>query len=171
MTERDDAWVADGMCSKPVIATIPFITPVVIIARWEPNLWFVDKGQGRTARAVCAQCPVWLACLDYAIETRQDYGCWGGAGEQVRRGLSRILRDEGRHAFLVAAQDHMDRLRELAVTGVQPEGALNVNGPNATHGKAATYARGCRCDDCRDAIRESQQRNRKRRADGEDEVA
>lgn len=30
------------------------------------------------ARKVCASCPVRLACLAYALKTRQDSGVWGG---------------------------------------------------------------------------------------------
>lgn len=37
------------------------------------------------AKAVCAVCPVRQECLDYAIDTRQEDGIWGGLTETERR--------------------------------------------------------------------------------------
>ena len=44
------------------------------------------------AKAVCAQCEVRMACLDYAVETRQEFGIWGGTDEEERRDLARRAR-------------------------------------------------------------------------------
>lgn len=48
----------------------------------------VDK-----AMAVCEICPVRYECLEYALETRQEYGVWGGKTAQerlkIRRGRNR----------------------------------------------------------------------------------
>ncbi len=41
------------------------------------------------ALAVCARCPVRDQCLDFALETRQHDGIWGGATETERRRLRR----------------------------------------------------------------------------------
>ena len=41
------------------------------------------------AKAVCAGCPVRLACLTFALDTRQGYGIWGGYDEDERRLLLR----------------------------------------------------------------------------------
>lgn len=46
--------------------------------------------QGRFARitaakAVCHVCPVEQACGDWAIETDQDFGVWGGMTERERK--------------------------------------------------------------------------------------
>jgi WhiB family redox-sensing transcriptional regulator len=30
------------------------------------------------ARSICAQCTIRTACLDYAVETTQAFGVWGG---------------------------------------------------------------------------------------------
>ena len=40
------------------------------------------------AKEVCGQCPVHRDCLDYALETNQDSGIWGGTSEEERRVLS-----------------------------------------------------------------------------------
>ncbi|MHB1445198.1 MAG: WhiB family transcriptional regulator, partial [Acidimicrobiales bacterium] len=43
-------------------------------------------------KTVCAQCEVRVACLDYAMETRQEFGIWGGTDEDERRSLVRRVR-------------------------------------------------------------------------------
>src|SRR5260370_316939 len=44
------------------------------------------------AEAVCAGCAVRQECLDFAIQTNQEYGVWGGAAEDERRGMRRAWR-------------------------------------------------------------------------------
>jgi len=39
----------------------------------------------RRAAAVCARCPVWVECLEYALTQPEHYGVWGGSGENARR--------------------------------------------------------------------------------------
>lgn len=62
----------------------------------DPTLWFPDEHGGqyaaRMARKVCADCPVRLECLDYALTTHQLFGVWGGLSEQQRRPLHRERR-------------------------------------------------------------------------------
>ena len=41
------------------------------------------------AKAVCARCSVTEVCLQYALETGQDSGVWGGLSEDERRALKR----------------------------------------------------------------------------------
>lgn len=61
--------------------------------RTDPELFFpvADEGteaferEAAPARALCAGCPVRAACLDYALETGQDYGIWGGTSPAERR--------------------------------------------------------------------------------------
>ena len=49
----------------------------VAAASWESAL----------AKRVCAGCDVLVECRDYALETRQPFGVWGGLDEQERREL------------------------------------------------------------------------------------
>ena len=37
------------------------------------------------AKAICARCPVRLACLDWALTTREPHGVWGGYAESERK--------------------------------------------------------------------------------------
>jgi WhiB family redox-sensing transcriptional regulator len=41
------------------------------------------------AKAVCRECPVQGACLEFALVTNQDSGVWGGTSEEERRKLRR----------------------------------------------------------------------------------
>lgn len=45
--------------------------------------------QTEQAIAVCAHCPVAQACLDWALDTNQQDGIWGGRTEDQRRALRR----------------------------------------------------------------------------------
>lgn len=44
------------------------------------------------AKAVCAQCPVQLECLEHAIGNREHNGVWGGATERERQRIIRRRR-------------------------------------------------------------------------------
>ena len=44
------------------------------------------------AKAICADCPVRQACLEYALAHREREGVWGGATERERRRLIRQRR-------------------------------------------------------------------------------
>ena len=53
-----------------------------------------DLIQIERAKKVCAKCPVRNTCLEYALETRQPIGIWGGKTEHERRNIktSRFIR-------------------------------------------------------------------------------
>ncbi|MDR8409315.1 WhiB family transcriptional regulator [Nonomuraea sp. 3-1Str] len=59
----------------------------------DPELFFpiTMEGPGREqveqAKSVCRGCPVRQPCLDYAIDTRQVNGVWGGTDPDQRRSL------------------------------------------------------------------------------------
>lgn len=39
------------------------------------------------AKAICEDCSVQSACLDYALDIREPHGIWGGLNESERRTL------------------------------------------------------------------------------------
>lgn len=45
--------------------------------------------QAEQAKAVCRRCPVREPCLQWALETGQSIGVWGGTSETERRALKR----------------------------------------------------------------------------------
>ena len=60
----------------------------------DPELFFPISESGRSwlqirqAKRVCARCRVRQSCLDFAIDTRQPHGIWGGLSEEERRMLA-----------------------------------------------------------------------------------
>ena len=71
----------------------------------DPDLFFPVGTTGYAlvqidrAKQVCTECPVRVECLDYALETNQDSGIWGGTSEEERRTLRRRI--AGRERMLV----------------------------------------------------------------------
>lgn len=65
----------------------------------EPSQFFPDGSTGGwipfidAAKAICAACPVLAACREWALDTRQPYGIWGGLTEQERRRVHNRLAD------------------------------------------------------------------------------
>ena len=57
----------------------------------DPELFFPVGTTGKAlvaidkAKSVCGECPVSLPCLDFALDTNQDAGIWGGMSEEERR--------------------------------------------------------------------------------------
>lgn len=71
--------------------------------RTNPSLFFPVGSTGAAlakitqATAICATCPVQEACLQYALESNQESGVWGGYAEDERRQLrKRWLADRRR---------------------------------------------------------------------------
>lgn len=76
--ELDVTWQADALC-----------------AQTDPELFFPEKGDpGRAAKAVCAACLVRAECLDYALDSGERYGIYGGMGEVARRRLLTLDDDD-----------------------------------------------------------------------------
>ncbi len=63
----------------------------------DPDLFFPVGTTGQAlvqierAREVCGQCPVSTDCLEFALETNQDSGIWGGTSEEERRKIRREI--------------------------------------------------------------------------------
>jgi hypothetical protein len=59
----------------------------------DPDLFFpvgiggAVAAQNEQAKQVCRQCPVRVACLNFALDTGQTSGVWGGLSEAERREL------------------------------------------------------------------------------------
>ena len=60
---------------------------------FDPMLFFPPPaGDERTPLAICENCCVVEACLDYALRANERWGVWGGTTQRYRRNLSRRLR-------------------------------------------------------------------------------
>ncbi len=64
----------------------------------DPELFFPIGTTGQAAvqieaaKAVCVRCDVRPECLEWAMETGQEAGVWGGLSEDERRALRRSRR-------------------------------------------------------------------------------
>ncbi|MFE9232025.1 WhiB family transcriptional regulator [Cellulosimicrobium funkei] len=82
-TERPLDWRALGACTTE-----------------DPEAFFHPEGERglmrqrrvEAAKAICGRCPFAAECLDYAITTGQEYGVWGGVGEDERLPMIRDRR-------------------------------------------------------------------------------
>jgi len=62
-------WVGGALC-----ATHP-----------DKSIFFPVVGKSaRVAKEVCASCPVWKECLQYALDNHERYDIWGGLGFKER---------------------------------------------------------------------------------------
>lgn len=91
---------------------------------------FFDEEQTEAARAVCSGCECRVACLAFAVETRTEYGIFGGQSPEERK-----------------PQWPKERKPAKVQPAKQPGVVLNVKG----HGTRYAYSKGCRCDPCRQA--------------------
>jgi hypothetical protein len=63
--------------------------------REDPDLFAPDGSTGKwveviaQAKAICGRCPVIDTCLNWALDTRQESGIWGGLTEDERWNLRR----------------------------------------------------------------------------------
>ena len=68
----------------------------------DPELFFPIGTTGQAllqiakAKSICGQCPVTVECLEFALETNQDTGIWGGNSEDERRHMRRTAAQQAR---------------------------------------------------------------------------
>lgn len=77
---NDEAWRIQAACADT-----------------NPNLFF-PKGKDEklvaAAKEVCDSCVVVTECFNYAVETGQNDGIWGGTTEEERRQMRREIREQ-----------------------------------------------------------------------------
>lgn len=56
-----------------------------LCAQTDPELFFPpDKETERTAKKICGECTVRVACLAFALENDEPWGVWGGLSKKER---------------------------------------------------------------------------------------
>lgn len=97
----------------------------------DPELWFPIGTSGPAlvqtdqAKAVCARCPSRQACLDWALDTGQHAGVWGGLSEderwRLRTGKPRQHRtsDDGRPAWQTIVESRLEEYQALEAQGLK----------------------------------------------------
>ena len=69
----------------------------------DPDLFFPVGTTGpallqiEAAKSVCRTCTVRDECLQYAVDSNQEYGVWGGTTEEERRYMRRELATRAIH--------------------------------------------------------------------------
>ena len=72
----------------------------------DPDLFFPIGTTGQAllqidrAKQVCNECTVQVSCLEFALETNQDSGIWGGTSEEERRDIRRRIAARNRIAIM-----------------------------------------------------------------------
>lgn len=106
------------------------------------------KNLAPETKATCATCPVFVPCLVDSLQRREGHGGWAGAGTGTRRVLWRAWMART-HDYRPGCQHEdcwcrtVDAHRQSLTAPRSERVRVDLNGPNATHGRASTYARGC----------------------------
>jgi len=59
----------------------------------DPDIFYPDNEENSDeAISICKTCEVRIACLNYALDSREKQGVWGGASARDRRRLLRVGR-------------------------------------------------------------------------------
>lgn len=106
----------------------------------DPELFFPLGNSGPAlaqtdeAKAVCRRCPAMDWCLQWALETKQESGVWGGLSEDDRfairgRTRSRRLVNGLSHTDNII-QNRLDEFRELEASGLDDVGIARKLGTN-----------------------------------------
>jgi DNA-binding CsgD family transcriptional regulator len=110
------------------------------IARLRPAGSWTEQGACRTAdpesfyssdetifaKAVCSRCPVVDKCLDWALESREPHGVWGGLDEQERKALTlpNTVAAQRRQEALTSARLRAAAARRATISGAPREDAM-----------------------------------------------
>lgn len=55
----------------------------------DPDAMFVTGAAQHQAKRICGGCPIQTTCLAEALDSRAEFGVWGGKTERERRALLR----------------------------------------------------------------------------------
>jgi WhiB family redox-sensing transcriptional regulator len=80
----------------------------------DPDDMFIPGTAQNRTKTVCQGCPVRVECLADALDSRMEYGVWGGMTERERRALLKRrpeIRDWA--AFLTDARERWRASQEL----------------------------------------------------------
>lgn len=94
----------------------------------DQDLWFpTEKSNAKTAKQICAACPVRLECLEYAVSANERYGVWGGLSYKERQ----AIRSYRRRAELAAVPGAI-----RPVPGAVPCASRGLAAPSPQSGQA-----------------------------------
>ncbi len=88
MDTWDDNWARNAQCKDSGLDTM-----------------FVRGAEQNRAKNVCAGCPVKMECLAEALDSKLEWGVWGGMTERERRALLRRRPGASWRSVLEAARE------------------------------------------------------------------
>lgn len=81
-----DAWTETD--TRKLFQREDWMTDASCVGHPNSEIFFTDREHASEyvikARQVCADCPVWRNCLDFAISHSEEYGVWGGLTNRER---------------------------------------------------------------------------------------
>lgn len=78
---------------RRLVGALPEFTGPALCAEVDTELFFPEKGGStRDAKLVCQLCDVRQQCLDFALDTDERHGIYGGLSARERRSLARQQR-------------------------------------------------------------------------------
>lgn len=69
--------------------------PQASCATADPEAFFLDGAptlESRLAQKICSTCPEQVPCLQWALDTNEEYGIWGGVQPRDRRNMRTALK-------------------------------------------------------------------------------
>jgi WhiB family redox-sensing transcriptional regulator len=97
-------WAAQGVCRDV-----------------DPEALFVAGAAQHQAKVICYGCPVRIDCLADALDSRAEFGVWGGLTERERRVLLRRRPDvRSWRSFLASASSEPPECATVSRTGIRP---------------------------------------------------
>ncbi|WP_444962019.1 WhiB family transcriptional regulator [Nocardiopsis sp. M1B1] len=76
----------------------------------DPDALFVQGAAQNRAKLICRGCPVRTQCLAEALDSRIEFGVWGGMTERERRALLRRRKDVANwYELLTSAERQYER--------------------------------------------------------------
>ncbi|MGX7681442.1 WhiB family transcriptional regulator [Jatrophihabitans sp. DSM 45814] len=88
----------------------------------DPETLFVAGAAQHEAKTICNRCPVRLECLADALDSRAEFGVWGGMTERERRQLLRRRPDVKSWRKLLASKAALHDYASVVRGRVRPLG-------------------------------------------------
>jgi WhiB family redox-sensing transcriptional regulator len=87
----------------------------------DPEALFVAGAAQHQAKAICYGCPVRIDCLADALDSRAEFGVWGGLTERERRVLLRRRPDiRSWRSLFASASSELPEYASISRTRIRP---------------------------------------------------
>jgi WhiB family redox-sensing transcriptional regulator len=96
-SEARSAVIADGLTTSRDLASADSAggdwRRLALCLQFNGDMWFPERGESpAAAKLLCGRCDVRAECLEFALDTNEDYGIWGGLSTAERKALRRRRR-------------------------------------------------------------------------------